>query len=718
MRTRGPILFRPLSFLALSVALAASARAEDYEAGDAAPEGGTIVVTGTRDSYKVDRTDSATRTPTDLNDVPQAVSIVTEQQIDDQALQSIGDVLRYVPGAVVSQGEGHRDQIVLRGNSSTADFFVDGLRDDVQYYRGLYNLERVEVLKGPNAMIFGRGGGGGVVNRVTKRPEPKPFSRADASVDTYGARFGDMDLNHPFSAAVSARLNAVYEEFGNHRDFYEGRRIGINPTLAFTPGESTRMDLAYEYDSDERAIDRGVPSARAGTIGDPALPLTGFRHTFFGMPGINVSDFDAHVVTARLEHRFSGALGLTSRLLYGDYDKLYQNAMAQTAVTIIGGIPQVGMEAYRDPSHRRNLFSQNDLVWRVDTGPLSHVLLAGVEYGEQHTRNQRINGFFDSGVATTNGGRRTFVPLGRIIPVPPIAFRAGTGNRSVRSDAEILAFYVQDQVSIGDHFDIVAGLRHDRFAINVEDLLAGRSFSRTDNLWSPRVGLVAKPNADMSFYASFSRSFLPQSGDQFSALDVITAALEPERFENVELGFKWDVRPALSLTAAVYRLDRTNTRATDPVTLLTVLTGAQRSKGLEIGLSGEIRPNWRLSAGYALQDAEIRETTAAAPAGRKVPLVPRHQASLWSRYDFSSRLGAGFGIYYQSKSFTSISNAVLLPAFTRVDAALYFAVTEEIEAQLNVENVLGNEHFGTAFNDNNIMPAAPTTVRATLRFRF
>jgi catecholate siderophore receptor len=707
------LLFR-VTLIALAGGLASPLLAA--EATDEA-DPHTIVVTGTRD--KPAETSTATRTPTELNDIPQAISIVTEKQADDQAMQSIADVLRYVPGAVTSQGEGHRDQIILRGNSSTADFFVDGLRDDVQYYRGLYNLERVEVLKGPNAMIFGRGGGGGIVNRVTKRPEAGSFARASAWLDNWGAWGLDSDLNHAVSGLVSVRLNTVYEAFANHRDFYEGRRIGLNPTLALTPGDSTRIDLGYEYADDERTVDRGVPSAGPGTLAAPARPLTGFDRTFFGVPGLNFTSFEGHVLRGQVRHEFSDSLSLTSRLLYGDYDKFYRNAMAQTPVTMVGGVPQVGIEAYEDRSARRNLFSQNDLVWEVATGPLKHVLLAGVEYGDQESRVDHVNGFFDSGVPTTGGGRRTFVPLARRIVVPPATFRSGAGERRVRSEAELLAFYLQDQISFGDHVDLILGGRHDRFDLRVDDLLTGRTFERTDSLWSPRLGLVLKPGEAMSFYASYSQSFLPQSGDQFSSLDLTLAALEPEKFVNYELGFKWDVRRALSLTAALYRLDRSNTRATDPADpSRTLLTGEQRSQGFEIGLAGEIRSNWSVSAGYALQDAEIRRTTAAAPAGRKVALVPRHQASLWTRYDFSSGLGAGIGIYRQSKSFTSLGNAVILPAFTRVDAAAFFAVTESIEAQVNVENLLGSDYFSSAFNDNNIMPGAPTSVRGTLRFRF
>ena len=358
-------------------------------------------------------------------------------------------------------------------------------------------------------------------------------------------------------------------------------------------------------------------------------------------------------------------------------------------------------------------------MWTVTTGPVRHVLLAGFEYGDQRTRNQRINGFFGSG-DIVNGGRRVFVALADRITVPPVTLRttANTGYRSIRTNADATAFYVQDQISIGEHVDVIGGVRRDRFTLNVDDLVAGQSYRRTDTLWSPRVGVVLKPVQPVSIYASYSRSFLPQSGDQFSSLDVTSAALEPERFDNYELGLKWDIRPTLNLTAAIYQLDRTNTRAADPNDpARTVLTGAQRSKGLELGLSGAITPQWQISAGYALQDATIRKTTSAAPAGREVPLVPKQQASLWTRYDLTPRLGAGAGVYHQSKSFTSISNTAILPAFTRVDAAAFFKLTPQIEAQINVENLLNSDYFSSAYNDNNIMPGAPTTVRATVRMR-
>ena len=664
-----------------------------------------IIVIGQRGGYDAKRSSTATKTDTDLKDVPQAVSVITAEQVADQAMRSVADVLRYVPGVSLSGGEGHRDQIAIRGNVSTADFFVDGLRDDVQYYRGLYNLDRIEVLKGPNALIFGRGGGGGVVNRVTKRAEATRFARGAASVDSYGAWYVEGDLNSRLTGGVDGRLNAVYEEFDNFRDVYEGHRIGVNPTIGFTPGDRTRIDIGFEYARDERVIDRGVPSQNG-------RPLDGYDKSFFGQRGVNVSKFTGRVATARVEHRLSDTLKLQSKLLYGDYDKLYQNAFAAGPVS--GG--RVAIEAYRDPNSRTNLLIQNDLVAEAQTGPVGHTLLVGMDYADQRSRNQRINGFFDSGVPTTNGGRRTLVALADEIVIPAITFRAGSGNRSTKTHGQAFGLYVQDQARIGEHIEIVAGLRRDWFNLDVTNRLTGVTFEREDALWSPRLGLVVKPIDAVSLYASVSRSFLPQSGDQFSSLEATFAALRPERFTNLEVGAKWRVLPAFDVTLAAYRLDRTNTREVDPITLRTLLTGEQRSKGIELTAQGRPLAHLSVSGGIALQDVKIRRSSTPALVGRRAPLVPKLQASAWGRYDFTSRIGAGLGIYHQSKSFASISNAVVLPAFTRVDAAGYFKLTNQVELAVNVENLLDKDYTGVAFNDNNLTPANPRTVRATVRF--
>jgi len=693
-----------LSLLLSGTALLVSSAALHADEADA-DAGALITVTAARDAgYRATGTSTATRTDMPLLDVPQSITVLTRDRLDDQAILSIADALRFVPGATTGQGEGHRDQPTLRGNNSTADFFVDGVRDDVQYFRDFYNIERLEILKGPNAMTFGRGGGGGVINRVTKTPQTVARYAGNAAVDTFGAWRLGGDLNTPLADGVATRVTGFIEDGANHRDFYDLERWGINPTLGLDLGGRGDIVIGYEHVNDDRVVDRGVPSRNG-------RPATGFRDTFFGDTGINRSEFNADIVSFAADYTLSDALKIRNRTRYGDFDKKYVNLFPATSITPAN---TVGVEAYADAVQRENLFTQTDLVWEVATGRVEHVVLVGTEFGRQTSRSQRIDGKF----AIVPGGTALRTSVTVTDPFAPPRPSFGAPLRSVRTRADIAAVFVQDQISIGEHFEVLAGLRYDRFSLDFNSLLTGAAFTRIDNIWSPRLGLVLKPVPNASIYASFSRSYLPQSGDQFLALDATLAALEPERFDNYEIGAKWDVTPEFNLTAALYQLDRTNTRAPGAVAGTIELTGEQRSKGLELGATGKITKDWQVSAGFAWADAEIRTTTAAAPAGRKVAQVPRTQASLWTRYDATDRIGLGLGVVHQASSFASISNAVVLPAYTRVDLAGFFRLTDAVDLQVNFENLFNTEYFLTAHNDNNISPGGPTAARFTVRTRF
>ena len=690
------------SLLLLSAAVLATVTTPANAEDDASA---LITVTATRDAgYRADTTSTATRTETPLLDVPQSVSVLTRDRLEDQAILSVADALRFVPGATSGQGEGHRDQPTLRGNSSTADFFVDGMRDDVQYYRDFYNIERLEILKGPNAMVFGRGGGGGVINRVSKTPQALTRLAGDAAVDTFGGWRLGADLNTTLTGTVAARLNAVYEDGANHRQVFGLERWAINPTLGFDLGGKGDLVIGYEHATDDRTVDRGVPSSGG-------RPVAGYRDTFFGDADLNRSAFNADLLSLAADYAVTDTLTLRHRSRYGDFDKLYTNVFP---VSVVDAAGRFNIEAYADATQRENLFSQTDLVWETQTGSIGHVLLGGVEFGRQTSTSQRINGVF----ATPVGGTTLRTSVAITDPFTPPRASFGAPLRSVGTRASIAAVFVQDQIKIGSHVEITAGLRYDRFSLNFDNRLTGAAFSRTDNLWSPRLGVVLKPAANASLYASYSRSYLPQSGDQFLALDINLAALEPERFENYEIGAKWDVIPGLNLTAALYQLDRTNSRAPGAVAGTIELTGEQRSKGLELAANGQITPKWQVSAGFAWQDAEIRTTTTSAPAGRKVALVPRTQASAWTRYDVSDRLGFGLGIVHQASSFASISNTVILPAYTRIDTAAFLRVTDAVAVQVNVENLFDTGYFPTAHNDNNITTGGPRSARFTVRTRF
>jgi catecholate siderophore receptor len=649
--------------------------------------------------YTAPKTTTATRTDTVLRDVPQSISVITSELIRDQGMRSMSDVARYVPGVTMGQGEGHRDAPTLRGNSSTADFFVDGVRDDVQYYRDLYNAERVEILKGSNAMIFGRGGGGGVINRVTRKADGRHHGEVALLGDTYDQRRISADIGDSVSDSLALRFNAMYEDSGSYRDFVEVERYGVNPTLGLAFSDSTRLQLGYEYFNDERTVDRGVAS-RDGR------PLGIDESAFFGNPGLSTSDAAVNLASATFEHDFSDTMRLRSHAQFGDYDKFYQNIYPNSAVSLAG---TVTLDAYQSGTDRQNAFSQTDLTWRASTGSVEHRLLAGLEAGRQETRNVRNNSTFGTTPAA-------IVPIaGPVTSAVPL-FDVPAQNNDV--DVTVAAVYVQDQVTLTDWFELIAGVRFERFDIDFDNHLTATRFEREDEFVSPRAGVVYKPAERVSIYASYSVSYLPSSGDQFSSLDATSAALEPEEFENLEVGLKWDVLPDLSVTAALYQLNRTNTRAPGPAPGTIVLTGEQRSEGVELGVSGAVTDAWELTAGYAFQDAQIARTTSAAPAGRDVALVPEHQFYVWNAYRLTPMWRVGLGVIHQDEVYTSFSNAVTLPAFTRVDAAVFFTLNEHFEAQVNVENLLDEQYFSTAHNDNNITPGSPLAVRIGLTTRF
>lgn len=664
-------------------------------AEDEAP---AIIVYGRPDGYDIEKTPTATKTQTPLVDVPQAISVISREQLDDQSIATLGDALRYVPGVTLGQGEGHRDQITLRGQNSTADFFVDGIRDDAQYYRPLYNVERVEVLKGANALIFGRGGGGGVINRVSKAPE---FSRTHGSVsagiDSFGAWSLAADLGTPLSDQIGVRLNAAYENFDNHRQQYGGHFAGITPTIGLRLGDTTSATLTYEYVEDRRRTDRGVPS-RSG------LPLTGYDNTLFGSPATNRSEVTAHLVHGRIDHAFSDTLSANLALQYANYDKFYSNVYPNAAVT---GANTVALAGYSNGTDRTNLIGQGNLIWKGSTGGIGHTVLFGFEAGDQDTFNTRNNAVFPSGAT---------VALTETITLPPVTFPVRTS--ASQSNASFWSVYAQDQIDIGEHVKLVGGLRYDHFSISSANQVSGFSGQRSDGKWSPRVGLILKPGENLSVYASYAKSFLPQSGDQFAVLDATTEALAPEEFRNIEAGVKWDITPSLAFTTAVFRLDRSNTRATDPISGNVVQSGSSRAEGVEFSLVGRAAEGLDLSLGYALQHGEIRSTTTAAPAGRKLAQLPRHQASAWARYNITPRLGLGLGVVHQSSTWATISNAVLLPAFTRIDAAAYYKVSDTVTVQLNVENLTDTDYFPAAHTDNNISTGKPLSAKATLRVKF
>lgn len=659
----------------------------------------TVVDVG---GYQTDAIGSATRTLTPLRDVPQAITVVTKEQIKDQMLMSISDVVRYMPGITAHQGENNRDDVVIRGNRSSADFFLNGIRDDVQYYRDLYNLDRVETMKGPNAMIFGRGGGGGVINRVTK----EAYFAALREISLQGGSFSNKrvsgDFDQPINDKFAFRANGLYENSGSFRKFVDLERYGINPTLTILPGSQTRITFGYEHFHDGRTADRGITSFQ----GRPAdVPID----TFYGNPDDSRVRAGVNLLSGTLDQQV-GKLNIRNRTLFGDYDRFYQNYVpgavnaAKTLTTLT---------AYNNATRRRNLFNQTDLTYLASTGRIQHTLVGGVELGRQRTNNLRNTGSFNN---TTTSVQVSYANPTISIPV---TFRPNATDANNRLQLSLAATYFQDQIEISRYVQVIAGVRYDYFDLKYHNNRNGDDLRRVDNLVSPRLGMVVKPVTELSLYGNYSVSYLPSAGDQFASLTTVTQQVKPEKFTNYELGLKWDLRRFLSLTSAVYQLNRTNTRSTDPNDPTKIIqTGSQRTNGLEIGVNGSITPDWSIAGGYAYQDAFITSATTAAVAGKQVGQVPHHTLSLWNKYQIIPRLGAGLGIIHRSDMFAAVDNTVTLPGYTRVDAAVFYSFNEHWRLQANFENLFNRRYYVNADSNTNISPGSPRAARIGLTARF
>ncbi len=656
-----------------------------------------------KESYSIQRSVTATRTDTALVDVPQAVTVITRELINDQAMRSVGDVTRYVPGVGIAQGEGNRDTPVLRGNSTTADFFVDGARDDVQYFRDLYNVDRVEVLKGPNAMIFGRGGSGGLINRVTKQALGQTLRELTLQAGSWDQFRATLDVGQAVTRALAFRLTGLYEDSGSYRDGVTLKRHGVNPTFAYVLAPSTTLRFGYEYFHDERVADRGVPSFQG-------RPLPTDAATFFGDPTQSPARATVNTAFAVVEHSFANGISLRSHTRFSAYGKFYQNVFPG-AVNAAG--TSVAISAYNAATDRKNLCNQTDLEFSLETGAVQHHLLAGLELARQGTDNLRLTGYFDSISPTTTS---MLVPVTDPRPTAPLTYRPSATDADNHGVARTVAVYAQDQISLLPQLQAIIGVRLERFTMDFRNNRTATTVDSTDTLVSPRTGLLFKPRDELSFYASYTMTNIPRAGEQLSSLNLTNRSLEPEKFSNYEIGAKWDVRPDLAFTVATYRLDRSNVVITDPANpTKSLLVDGQRAKGVELGLTGRLTKSWSVAGGYAYQDGRIKTTqSATVVAGARLAQLPRHTLSLWNRYDFNRRFGLGLGVIYRDEIYASTDNTVKLPGFVRFDAAVFYRVNDRVRVQANLENLFDRDYHASAHSNTNITPGSPRALRLSV----
>ena len=619
--------------------------------------------------------------PVPILNVPQTVTIITDEDILDQGFRAIADIVRYVPGVVTTQGEGHRDALIIRGVRTTADFYQDGMRDDVQYYRSLYNVDQVEVLKGPNALLFGRGGTGGLINRVSKKALiGETFTGLNVGLDSFGAGDFAIDGNLEVNDSVAFRLNAHSDSLANHRDQYDGQRFGINPTMTFAVDSATMMDLSFEYLDHERYIDRGIPTEN----GAPVDALNGIT---YGTDG-NIHTTEASILRGSLVHNYSDSGKINLTVAANDFNKMYQNLY----VNGFDGI-NVELKGYNDVTLRETTTVSFSNVNEFDRGTLT----VGLDILDTENQNTRFNSYFDNQNSASSGVANSFVATNTSFQIDKDGNRTALDYTSdiktkADTDLEVTSLYLSGNIDLSDQWIMVLGARYEQVDTSIKKytVASGRSAlttgsattSRDDSNVSPRLGFIYKPQNNMSLYLSYSESFIPKSGEQYKSWGS-NAAFDPDVYENTELGFKYDMESGISL--AVSYFDQQTVKGQEDGVGGSEVIGMEID-GFEIGIAGQINEQNSINFGLTSVDA-----TASAGTG-KVKEVPELTWSLWYTHQANDLFGLSFGAIYQDEQIIKSEGGPLLPDFTRIDMAMTLTPTETDTVRINIEN-LGDETY-------------------------
>lgn len=698
-----PFVF-PRQLLALAVALSPVAVSA---ATDELPE---LNVTATAEpAYQPVVARSATKTDAPLRDIPQTVNVVPAAVIQDQRATSLEQVLRNVPGVAASNGDGQRDQAVIRGFTAIGDQYVDGFRDDALYFRDLSNVESVEVIKGPAAVLYGRGSSGGLINRVSKQPLFRDQNSLTLSGGSWDQGRFELDTNQVLGERTAGRLTGAIERSNGFRDHYFLEREALAPSLAVKLGEGRRLTAGADWLRDRRTTDFGVPAYQGRPV--PVSPST-----YYGSPEAETDDYTESRVGsayAKLEWALSAGWTLRDMVRVYDYDLDRNNTLPKAgSVAVRNGV--LSMERNRSSVQRQEqgIANQFELVQKATTGTVAHELLYGLELARQNKDNQNYGG--------TAGIVAVFNP---VLTRPTVLRGAKTADTTGSYTTK--ALYAQDLLTLSPQWKALLGLRYDDYRQELDDQMPGKpDLQRTDKEFSPRAGLVFQPDSVQSYYLSWNKSFQP-SGEMFG-LAANNAALEPELTTNTELGSKWDFLDGnLSLSTSVFRLERTNIKtpqdpgnSNSPV----INAGEQRTDGVELTVSGRLGEDWQVYAGYAWLDGEITKsnskTNGVPNQGRTPTLTPEHSANLWLTYQLNPSWRVGGGVFHVGERYTALDNKTVMPDYTTADLGVYYD-SKAWSASVLVKNVADATYYASAHGSADLItPGAPRSLQASLTHRF
>jgi catecholate siderophore receptor len=668
------------------------------------------------DTFLATDATTATRLPLSVLQTPQQLDVLTPELLRARATESMKSALELIPAAGLQLGEGRRDNFFLRGFNAVTDMYIDGVRDDAQYYRDLSNTDRIEVLEGPAAVLYGRGSSGGLINRITKKPSlGGTLLELSDTTGSYGEQRGTADLDTliPGTRHLGLRLTGAAEQSGSQRHDFWLSRYAFAPTLAWHPTAATTLSAQVERLRDDRLPDRGIPYLPATGLPAP-VPVGNFYGYVGPQPGSNFIHSAVTDGTLDEKHDLANGWQLHATQRLAGYTTGFLNMYASSVTPIAGSANDylVARGEYNGTQLWRTAFANLEASRTLHWLGRTQTILIGTEYGRESTD------------ATQYTGPANQTPVDLLNPAPVAPVLSTTLAKNNRFLAQTYAIYAQDLIQLTPHWKALVGARFDSFRQTLDlrpPTNTTPDLGRTDNDVSPRVGLVYQARPWYSTYLNYSRTFDP-SGEGLT-LATNNAQLAPEVTQNYEAGAKANLfHDRLLATTSLFRLDRTNIKTTDPNNPTALVNlGEQRTDGAELNLQGAINRHWQLFGGYAWLDARIVSSNTLSNGvnlqGDRPAMVPLHSGSAWTTYTFTNGFGFGGGMVARSLQFAATDNLAHLPAYARLDATIFYR-RRRFDLQANLQNLANQRIYDAAQSDYQIYPAAPISGTLTARYRF
>lgn len=690
-------------------------------------------------SYKTD-TSANKKYTAPLRETPKSVTVIPQQVIRDTGATSLVDALRTTPGITFGAGEGGNpagDRPIIRGFNAESDTFVDGMRDPASQSREIFNVESIEVSKGPGSAFTGAGSTGGSLNLVSKTAKLGSFYNGGFTWGSDQTKRTTLDLNQQMTDTSALRLNLMKHEANvAGRDTVDVSRWGVAPTFAFGLGTDTRVTLGYYHVETDDMPDYGIPltlnPARSKYNVDKPVHVD--RDNFYGITNRDYRETTNDSGTFKIEHDRNEDLTVSNsfRMSRSTLDYIVTNPDDSKGNVARGSV-------YRGTKNRNSTSSgwinQTDLSARFDTGAIEHSLVTGVEFSYQDTHNRPyILTSAASGTTCNPALLRSGDCTSLQNPTPGDNWngRITDSTAFTDTDTKTAAAYVFDTLKFNEQWSLNLGLRYDNYKTESSGYSTGGrgsvagNFSRenTSDLVNYQIGVVYNPLPNGSIYAAYSTSSNPAgetSGNGSLELAANNSDLDPEKNRNYEIGTKWDFfGDDLSLTAALFRTEKTNARIDDPDGATTqVLDGEQQVNGLELTYTGKLTRHWKVYGGYTYMESEVVKTTLAADEGNHMPSTPRNNFTLWSTYDvIPEKLTIGAGATFVDSQFGNIANSVEIPSYWRYDAMASYRLTKNVDLQLNVQNLTDKRYFDQVFQTHYAHVAAGRTALLSANFHF